>query len=91
MKKVYGIYEYRYANEEGEMIAVVSSKAKAVDYIKVCVGDTKEFSARRSDTPWYEAKWCYDKNFALTKKNILNYRYCTKGSYSYYVKEIDVI
>lgn len=88
--KVYGIYEYHCEGDKGDLIAILSSKTKALDYIESCISDAKTFMAIKTDKPWYEADVCYWKEVALTRKNLLNYRYCGKTD-GYYVEQLNIL
>jgi hypothetical protein len=83
MKKVYLIYEAE------KIIAIVSSKKKAVDYIKSCIKDTKIFHCYNGKFG-LENKHEYDENKFLNTKEILNWYY--KGIFaSYKVEEREVL
>lgn len=88
--KVYGIYECCNANDNGQQIVIVSSKSKAVDYIRNCISDANKFAAVETSEVWYKANWNYSEEETLNRKNILNFRYIGKHN-GYYVKEIDVL
>lgn len=76
-----------------KVVCYVSSKKKAVEFIKNQYATTKcPYSAWKEDRPYASNKWSHEEEKTLTEKEILNWAYSfSHGTEYYLVNQIEVL
>lgn len=91
--KIYGILKSgSYSFRSPEYIAFVTSKKKAIEYLKACyiADEAREISGHsgREIGDW-RATWYHNEKDLFNKKTLCDTTFVTRGSIWYYVDEIE--